>query len=539
MPKLTIDGREVEVPEGSTVLDAARKLGIEIPTLCFMEGIAPSTSCLLCMVKLDGERPRLVPSCGTRAQDGMVVQSETDEVHAVRRSALELLLSDHLGDCIAPCQFACPAEMDIPRMLRAIAAKDFAGALRTVKRDIALPAVLGRICPAPCEKACRRRPADGPVGICLLKRFVADVDLGREEPYLPEREPSSGKRVAILGAGPAGLAAAYYLQQRGHACTLFDENKEPGGRLLVETTEEELPRDVLAAEVDSIARLGAELRANTRIGGAEDFARLRDEHDAVLVACGATGKEQAEAWGLDVAERGLHAERETYRTSVEGVFAAGNALRTKGMVIRSLADGKEAAVAIDQLLRGKSVTGPQKPFSTRIGRLEEEELAQYLRAASDAPPREPSQGTAAGFTPAEAVEQAARCMHCDCLGQTDCRLRHWSAVYRADPRKYKAERRRFEQSRQRSGVVFEPGKCIDCGLCIEIARAADEPLGLTFVGRGFDVRVGVPFDESLDAALKKVAAECVAACPTAALAWAEVEQGLPLLREVQRNAHLH
>jgi ferredoxin len=419
--------------------------------------------------------------------------------------------------------------MDIPRMLRAIAAEDFAGALRTVKRDIALPAVLGRICPAPCEKACRRRPADGAVGICLLKRFVADVDLRRDDPYLREREPSSGKRVAIIGAGPAGLAAAYYLQQRGHACTLFDENQRPGGRLLVETSEEELPRDVLAAEVDCIVRLGAELRMNTRIGGVDDFARLRDEFDAVLVACGAPGKEQAEAWGLDVAERGLHVERETYRTSAEGIFAAGNAVRTKGMVIRSLADGKEAAVAIDQFLRGQSVMGPQKPFSTRIGRLDEDELGQYLAGASQAPLRQPAGGPDARFTPTEAVEQAARCMHCDCLGQTDCKLRHWSAVYGADPRKYKAERRRFEQFRQRNGVVFEPGKCIDCGLCIEIARAAGEPLGLSFVGRGFDVRVGVPFNESLDQALEKVAAECVAACPTAALAWAETK----------RNTNLH
>jgi ferredoxin len=271
---------------------------------------------------------------------------------------------------------------------------------------------------------------------------------------------------------------------------------------------------------------------NTRIGGAEEFGRLRDEFDAALVACGASGKEQAEAWGLDVAGRGVDVERETYRTSVEGVFAAGSAVRTKGMVIRSLADGKEAAVAIDQHLRGEKVTGPRRPFSTRIGRLEEEELRQYLVAASAAPPRGPSGGTSAGFTPAEAVEQAARCMHCDCLRQADCKLRHWSAVYGADPRKYKAERRRFEQSRQQSGVVFEPGKCIDCGLCIEIARAAGEPLGLTFVGRGFDVRVGVPFDESLDEALKKVAAECVAACPTAALAWAKTKQDLPLLREV-------
>jgi len=522
MPTLTIDNRTVTMPQGATLLEAARQLGIEVPTLCFFDGCPPSTSCLVCMVKLAGERPKLVPSCGTVAEEGMVVESETEEVHQVRRSALELLLSDHLGDCIAPCQFGCPAEMDIPLMLRQIAAGEFAAALRTVKRDIALPAVLGRICSAPCEKACRRRPADGPVAICLLKRFVADVDLGREqERFLPEREPATGKRVAILGAGPAGLSAAYYLQQRGHACAVFDEKETPGGRLHTEATEQELPRNVLAQEIAAVAALGAELRMNTRVGGSDEFAKLREEYDAVLVACGATANDQAAAWGLDAGGRGVAVDRATYRTTVENVFAAGNAIRTKGMVIRSLADGKEAAAAVDQFLRGEKITGADKPFSTRIGRLDEPELVQYLVGASDAPPGEPSQGLAAGFTAAEAQAQAARCMHCDCLRQNDCRLRHWSAVYRADPRRYKSERRRVELYRQPSGVVYEPGKCIDCGLCIEIARAAEEPLGLSFVGRGFNVRVGVPFDESLDEALKKSAAECVAACPTAALAWAE------------------
>jgi NADPH-dependent glutamate synthase beta subunit-like oxidoreductase len=209
---------------------------------------------------------RRVPSCATAAEDGMELESETEEVRGVRRSALELLLSDHLGDCLAPCQFACPAQMDIPKMLRQIASEDLRDAIVTVKRDIALPAVLGRICPAPCEKACRRRPADGAVAICLLKRFVADADLVAEERYRPHCKPASGKRVAIIGAGPAGWSAAYYLLGQGHGCTIFDEDPDPGGRLRHETTEEELPRDVLDADLQPVIQLGAELRMNTRVG---------------------------------------------------------------------------------------------------------------------------------------------------------------------------------------------------------------------------------------------------------------------------------
>ena len=520
MPKLTIDQREVEVPPGATILDAARRLGIEIPTLCYLEGYQPSTSCLVCTVKILGNSS-LVPSCGTLATDGMEVESETEEVHQVRRSALELLLSDHLGDCLAPCYFACPAHMDVPLMLRQITSGNLRDAVATVKHDIALPAVLGRICPAPCEKACRRKPSDGAVPICRLKRFVADVDLASDDRYMPPGKPATGKRVAVVGAGPAGLAAAYYLLCLGHACTIFDENQKPGGRLRYETSEDELPRDVLDADVEPILRLGAELHTNTRIGGQESLADLRNRFDAILIACGATAKDQAESWGLQPAPRGLQVKKESYQTNVEGIFAAGGAIRTKGLVVRSVADGKEAAQSIDQYLTGRQVTGPPRPFSTRIGRLEEDELAVYLSGASQSPRQEPAGGPATGFSPEEAVEQAARCMHCDCRGLQSCKLRKYSELYRADPRRYRAERRAFRQDRRHSDVIFEPGKCINCGLCIEIARVAGEPLGLTFIGRGFNVRVGVPLDRSLDQALCKAAAECVAACPTAALAFKE------------------
>ena len=548
MPKITIDQREVEVPPGTTILDAARKLGIEIPTLCFLQGYAPSTSCLACMVKVLGNG-RLVPSCATVAEDGMQIESQTEEIHRVRRSALELLLSDHLGDCLAPCWFACPAHMDIPLMLRQIAAGRLREAIVTVKRDIALPAVLGRICPAPCEKACRRKQADGAVAICRLKRFVADADLASDEPYLPACRPATGKRVAIVGAGPAGLAAAYYLLPQGHACTLLDENDRPGGRLLHETSksvssdsydgppgpskqqdsgestgseahrtsESQLPRDVLDADIRPILRLGAELRMNTRLGGKEAFEDLRNEFDAVLVACGTTAKDKAEAWGLQVTTRGVRVELHTYETGTAGVFAAGNAIRAKGLVIRSLADGKETAAAIDQYLRGLPVTGPAKPFNTRIGRLEADELAQLVRVAGQAPRRDPAAGVDAGLATPEAAEQATRCLRCDCRASESCKLREYSELYGADPRRYKVPRKSFQQDTRHSEVIFEPGKCIDCGLCIEIARAAGEPIGLTFIGRGFNVRLGVPLDHSLREALQRAAAQCAAACPTGAL----------------------
>ncbi len=518
MPRVSIDRRDVEVPAGATLLDAARKLEIDVPTLCHLDGRPANTSCLVCLVKVS-QTGKLLPACGTRAEDGLQVESETDEVHTARRQALELLLSDHLGDCLAPCWFGCPANMDIPLMLRQIAGGEFAGALETVKRDIALPAVLGRICPAPCEKTCRRTQADAAVAICLLKRFVADVDLAASQPYAPAVPPPSGKRVAIVGAGPTGLSAAYYLARRGHACTLFDENPTPGGRLLRETSEEELPRGVLQAEIQTILQLGVKLRAGTRVASNPAPADLRREFDAVLFAAGARAAEQAEAWGLSPKRRGIGSDRHTYATGAEGLFAAGTAVRGKCMVIRSAADGKEAAAAIDQYARGEPVTGTPRPFNIRMGRLQPDDINVFLAAANRAGRQEPGGGKRAGFTAEEAAEQAARCLHCDCRALADCRLRHYSALYGADPKRYGPPERPFIQDGTHEKVVYEPGKCIACGLCIGVTEAAGEPVGLAFEGRGFDVRVAVPMTGTLSDALTTTAAQCVAACPTAALAW--------------------
>ncbi|MHC4819023.1 MAG: 2Fe-2S iron-sulfur cluster-binding protein, partial [Planctomycetota bacterium] len=110
---LTIDGREVRVEDGTTILEAARGLGIKIPTLCHVDEVEPSASCFLCAVEVDG-RATLAPSCAMPAAEGMVVHTHSDTVRESRKMALELLFSDHVGDCIGPCQTGCPARLDIP-----------------------------------------------------------------------------------------------------------------------------------------------------------------------------------------------------------------------------------------------------------------------------------------------------------------------------------------------------------------------------------------------------------------------------------------
>jgi len=518
MPKLRIDNREVEVPEGATILDAARTLGIDVPALCFLEGCEPSTSCMCCVVRVNGSEA-FVPSCAAPAREGMSVESETDEVRAARRAALELLLGDHAGDCMGPCQSICPAGMDIPRMIRQIAAGRLPEAIATVKDHIALPAVLGRICPAPCEKGCRRGRHDGAVSIMLLKRYVADADQdGFEvgEPYLPPREPETGKKVAIVGAGPAGLAAAFYLLRLGHACDLFDDHDAPGGMLRYAVDKDRLPRDVLDAEIAVIERLGARFQMNALVGEAVSVDELRADFDAVLIAIGQFKNGDAELLDLPTDKDRLRVEPRTLQTPAAGIFAAGDAVRRQRLTVRAVADGRTAAVAIDQLLRGQPVTGPDQPFNTRMGTLEEGEIERFVAGASAAGRVEPARPDG-GFTDAEARAEAARCLHCDCRKPDACKLRRYAELYGARPARFRGQRRLFTQHADHPEVIYEPGKCISCGLCVQIARAAAEPLGLTFIGRGFDVRVAAPFDETLAAALQTTAAACAAACPTGAL----------------------
>lgn len=517
MPRLTIDDRSVTVPEGATVLDAARALNIDVPTLCLHEGCRPQTSCLVCLVH-DCTTGRMVPSCGTLASEGARYESETAEVRAMRRSALELLLSEHVGDCLAPCFFGCPARMDIPLMLRQIASGELRAAIATVKHDIALPAVLGRICPAPCERACRRGGVDAAVAICRLKRFVADADLESASPYLPSRAAPSGKRVAVIGGGPTGLSAAYYLSQKGHQVAVFEREHRLGGRLWRETRESDLPRDVLEQEIAALSAIGFEVCCGKAIESADDWTAVCNEYDAVLVAWGAIAPQRAADWGLTYSTRGIAVSLRGYRTNLEKVFAAGCAIRGKAMVVRSCADGKEAAESIDQFLRGEAVLGLVEPFNCRIGKMSADELGQLSSGASRAKRNEPADAVR-GYTPDEAEVQAGRCLHCDCRKLHTCRLRHYAAEYGASLRRFSADRRPFVQDICHADVVYEPGKCIRCGMCIEIARAAGEPLGLTFIGRGFDVRVSAPLGHQINEALCVAAAACVEACPTAALAW--------------------
>ena len=512
--KLVIDNRDVVVNDGTTVLEAAEKLGIEIPTMCFLKGYTACTSCMICIVKVAGIES-FVPACGTIATDGMRVETYSEEIHQARKAALELLLSDHLGDCMGPCQTICPANMDIPLMIRQIKAGRLSDAIITVKRDIALPAILGRICPAPCENGCRRAKFDNAVSICLLKRYVADVDLFSANPYLPECSPKKDKRVAIIGAGPAGLSAAYYLSQKGYSCTIYDENEKPGGKLRCPECSKKLPAEILDKEIAIIKLLGAEFSCQTKIDSTS-FENLRQKFDAVFVAAGKLKPDNSIFTSLETNTGDIKINN-AYQTNITGVFAGGDAISKRKLAVRSAADGKKAAVAIDDFLSGRDVTDPQKKFNNRIGKLLDGEIDNFMLSADYSARLSPAKKSE-GFTENQAKQESARCLHCDCRKIENCELRKLSQQYQAAQNKYKGQRNLFTQQIQHPSIVYEPGKCIKCGLCIQITSKAKEKLGLTFIGRGFDVKVAVPFNKTIAQGLTQIGHKCVEACPTAALA---------------------
>lgn len=348
MPKLRIDGQDVEVADGATVLDAARELGVPIHSLCWRRGFDASTSCMVCVVRINGAK-NLVPSCATKALEGMEVESETDDVHAARRNALDLLMSDHAGDCVAPCQLANKSHADIPRFLRSVGEGDFSraasilssGGIRLDKPD--------EIDLGSSEKACRRARHDQTVAITKLARQVAET----------------------------------------HGDTPPDPDAAP----------------------------------------------------------------------------------------------------------------------------------PYRDYSVRLGKLSEEEMGQLLAGTPLAPATPPT--TPAG----QAAAEAALCLHCDCRQAHDCRLRDAAEAYGAKAGRFRIPRPPVEQDRSHPKLIHEPGKCIRCGLCLQVARRAGERLGLAFVGRGHSMNVRVPFGDPLAQALDSCADEAAEVCPSGSLVRREDELG--------------
>ncbi len=297
--RFILNGKNLESNTGSTILEAAEQNGAVIPTLCHDPRLKPTAACRLCLVEVEGDRGPM-PACSTPLKEGMVIKTNSENLFKLRQMALELLLSDHYGDCIAPCKLACPAGIDIQGYISLVANGQYQEAIKLIKESNPLPLVCGRVCPRFCEQKCRRNLVDEPVAINFLKRFVADYDLNNGHSYQPEMKTPTGHKIAIIGGGPAGLAAAYYLAIEGHSVTIFDANPALGGMLRYGIPEYRLPKQVLDKEIASITSLCQETLLNAALGKDFTIESLKKEgFQAIFIALGAQSSQKMKIEGED------------------------------------------------------------------------------------------------------------------------------------------------------------------------------------------------------------------------------------------------
>ncbi|MDZ4121804.1 MAG: FAD-dependent oxidoreductase, partial [Candidatus Cloacimonadaceae bacterium] len=219
--------------------------------------------------------------------DGMQINTDTDDIKKARKMALELLISNHYADCEAPCKVACPDHVDIQSYVSLIANGQYHEAVKVIKDTLPMPLSIGRVCPAFCEKECRRQIVEEPVAIRQLKRYAADEDLNDFWNYIPEKLPENGKKIAIIGAGPSGLTCGYYLSSKGYDVLDSEASPAEGCWLSYGIPEYRLPKAILDKEVDLMCANGMKIEYNKLLGKDVFLNELSQGFDAVYLAIGA------------------------------------------------------------------------------------------------------------------------------------------------------------------------------------------------------------------------------------------------------------
>lgn len=282
-----LNGKNVKGIKGETIVQLAKRYGIEIPTLCNDDRLEPYTSCYICVVEIEGMRT-LQPSCSTAVTEGMNIETNNSRIYKARKTALDLLLSNHYADCLGPCKQTCPAGVDVQGYISYIDKGMYNEAVGLIKETNPLPAICGRVCVRPCEVACRRNLlGEGTgVGIDYLKRFAADYDLASDTKYVPEIKAATGKKVAVIGAGPAGLSSAFFLQKEGHQVDIYEAAPAAGGWLRYGIPEYRLPNDLLQKEVDNITEMGVNIYYNQKLGENINYKALKYKYDSIILGIG-------------------------------------------------------------------------------------------------------------------------------------------------------------------------------------------------------------------------------------------------------------
>jgi len=295
---VNINSYEIVAEQGLSILEIAQRSDISIPTLCYIKGTISKNRCEVCVVEIkDYHKYGLKQSldtdgvfcaCATIAQDGMVIFTDSDIVRNHRQHRLATISRAHFGDCKAPCNLTCPGQINVQGYIAHVAKGEYVEALRLIMERNPLPFSVGRVCPRFCETRCRRILVDEPVSINHLKRFVADWCMNHEIDLKLAKEPCTGKKIAVIGGGPAGLTAAYYLTRKGHDVTIFEAASKLGGALRYGIPEYKIPKDVLDYEINTILKMGISIRLSQKWGKDFTLQELKDQgFEAIFLGVGA------------------------------------------------------------------------------------------------------------------------------------------------------------------------------------------------------------------------------------------------------------
>ncbi|WP_299797418.1 formate dehydrogenase subunit alpha [uncultured Shewanella sp.] len=313
MKTVKIDGTLLSARPEQLLIDIAREAGITIPSLCERpltdkqsKTNEEKSHCNLCVVEIHTQDTgsethssnatvracettlgELCSKATTNTDTPIEVITQSAYLSQMRQASLTEILSDHFADCEAPCQQACPAGVDVQSYLFHISQGNHKEAVKVIKQTLPLPLSIGRVCPAFCETECRRGLIDEPIAIRQLKRHAADLDIADSDSYVPPKLPATGKRVAIIGSGPAGITAGYYLSNSGHDVTIYESMPKAGGWLRYGIPEYRLPKAILDKEIDLLCRNGLNIETNVRLGKQIHLKQLVEDFDAICLAIGA------------------------------------------------------------------------------------------------------------------------------------------------------------------------------------------------------------------------------------------------------------
>ena len=504
MINLRIDNKEIEVPAGTSLIEAARQNGIYIPSLCYNRDLPHYSSCMVCIVK-DVKADKFIPSCSALAEEGMEIEATGGDVLKLRRDALSMLLSEHRAECEAPCRIVCPAGLNIPVLNRFLAASEIDKCGELVFLDMGLPATTCRLCPGYCENACRRKKIDHNIAISAL--VINSSFLYNNETFRPGS--NKGKNIAIVGGGSSGLITAFNLTIDGYKCEIFEKEEFAGGSIITEFEEKKFPKKLAEDEINRLLSTGIKINYKTAVNEEYITNQLIKEYDAIILAF----SQKPVIKGATISDSFLLFEGDTMKLEGKHIFAVGSAAKESKQIVRRIGQAKKAAKVISRFLATGELKGLPKSFNSTIGRIGDNEKLEWLK---ECPENSERFNKPSGIN--ESIREAENCLHCDCRAASDCQLRDLcSKMELKNPRDKFSAYPIEKKTGFLNKVIFEHAKCIKCGLCVRVMENKAKNPSLCFTGRGFMSIISEPHGYSPKDISGKDIDRAVNICPTGAL----------------------